>query len=142
MESIERDITFEIMLNTKCYKNRMIQTLAVIIGLVAGIIVYVSFFTVTGIGVPCIFHSITGMLCPGCGMTHAMSSIAQGKLLEAIGYNALSLTVCPFLAMFLLVRAFKFIKTGQEEFSVIEILFLIICLVICVWYFLLRNNLI
>ncbi len=123
-------------------QNRIIKTIAVIIGLAAGIIVYIYAFTKTGIGIPCIFRSITGMLCPGCGMTHALSSIAQGKFLEAMGYNALSLTVCPFIAMFLLVRAFKYIKTGQEEFSLVEIIFLIICLVLCVWYFLFRNNLI
>ena len=126
----------------KYYKNRMIKTLAEIIGLAAGIIVYIAAFTKTGIGIPCIFRSITGMLCPGCGMTHALSSIAQGKLLEAMRYNALSLTVCPFIAVFLLVKAYKYIKTGQEDFSIAEVVFLIICLVICGWYFLLRNSLI
>ncbi len=144
MESIKYNVDYlgVIMSAAKNYKHRMIQVIVSMLFLVAGIVLYVLFFTITDIGIPCIFHEITGMLCPGCGMTHAMSSIIQRDFLEAFSYNALSLTICPLIIMYFMLRALKYIKTGHEEFSFIEILFLIICLVICVWYFLFRNNLI
>ncbi len=124
------------------YKNRIIQIIITWLCLAAVVVLYVMFFTATDIGIPCAFHEITGMQCPGCGMTHALSSIIQGDFTEAFRYNALSLTICPMIVIYLLARALKYIKTGQEEFSFMEILFLIICLVICVLYFLFRNNLI
>ena len=39
----------------------------------------------------CPFHAITGIPCPGCGMTRAMLSLGQLKLREAIGFNFFSL---------------------------------------------------
>jgi hypothetical protein len=39
----------------------------------------------------CPFHAITGLTCPGCGMTRAMLSLGQLKLVTAIGYNLFSL---------------------------------------------------
>ncbi len=130
------------MRTIKNYENRIIQTVVTSLCLVTGIIIYVLFFTTTDIGIPCIFHLITGMQCPGCGMTHALSSVVQGNFTEAFQYNALSLTICPIIIIYLLMKAFRYIRTGQEEFSLVEILFLIVNFVICVWYFLLRNNLI
>ena len=35
----------------------------------------------------CPFHAVTGLPCPGCGMTRAMLSLGQLKLKEAIEYN-------------------------------------------------------
>ncbi len=127
---------------TNNLKNRMIHGIVIFLCSAVGIVLYAAFFTITDIGIPCVFHEITGMQCPGCGMTHALSSIIQGDFIEAYRYNALSLTICPMIVIYLLARALKYIKTGKEEFSFMEILFLIICLVICVWYFLFRNNLI
>ena len=41
----------------------------------------------------CPFRAITGIPCPGCGMTRAFCALAHGHILRAIRYNALS----PFL---------------------------------------------
>lgn len=38
----------------------------------------------------CPFHAVTGLPCPGCGMTRAMLSLGQLRLKEAIDYNLFS----------------------------------------------------
>ena len=37
----------------------------------------------------CLLRSLTGLLCPSCGLTHALFALCQGDLLGAIRYNAL-----------------------------------------------------
>ncbi|MBV9210145.1 MAG: DUF2752 domain-containing protein [Acidobacteria bacterium] len=41
----------------------------------------------------CPFRALTGLLCPGCGMTRAFCALGHGELRRAIHFNALS----PFL---------------------------------------------
>lgn len=54
----------------------------------------------------CPFHAITGLPCPGCGMTRAMLRIGQLKFEDAIGYNLFSLPLV--ILMFLFVWQVKF----------------------------------
>lgn len=37
----------------------------------------------------CPFRQATGLLCPGCGMTHALISLAKGDWAAAAAHNAL-----------------------------------------------------
>jgi hypothetical protein len=39
--------------------------------------------------IPCPFRSLTGMWCPGCGLTRATASLSQGDLGQALRFNAL-----------------------------------------------------
>lgn len=36
---------------------------------------------------PCLFHSLTGYYCPGCGGTRAVITFAQGKWLQSFIYH-------------------------------------------------------
>jgi hypothetical protein len=38
-------------------------------------------------GWPCLFAKITGLPCPGCGMTRAVASLLRGRWLEAVQYH-------------------------------------------------------
>jgi hypothetical protein len=40
---------------------------------------------------PCPVHSITGVECPGCGMTRACIALAGGDIRQALRYNPFSL---------------------------------------------------
>jgi hypothetical protein len=52
-----------------------------------------SYFTI------CMFKNVTGLPCPGCGLTHSFCSMGKGDLASAFGYNQLG----PLLFLFLLV---------------------------------------
>ncbi|MDO5407764.1 MAG: DUF2752 domain-containing protein [Eubacteriales bacterium] len=40
---------------------------------------------------PCLFHALTGLYCPGCGGTRAVKYLLQGKLLASLQYHPLVL---------------------------------------------------
>jgi hypothetical protein len=75
----------------------------------------------------CPFQAITGLACPGCGMTRAMISLGQLKPGAAIGYNLFSI---PLLSLMILyVWPGKFHSFLQHQiFSIF-----IFILVIIVW---------
>jgi hypothetical protein len=46
------------------------------------------FFPIEGLGVDlCLLHATTGLPCPGCGMSRALSAISQGQFSAALGLN-------------------------------------------------------
>ncbi|MDR0922738.1 MAG: DUF2752 domain-containing protein [Hungatella sp.] len=56
-----------------------------------------------GFGLPCLFHSLTGLYCPGCGGTRAVRSLLQGDLRMSFQYHPLVLyaVFALFLELFL-----------------------------------------
>jgi len=48
---------------------------------------------------PCIFHEMTGALCPGCGFTRSMLTLLNGNVLASLRYNILP--VCAILLLIL-----------------------------------------
>lgn len=49
----------------------------------------------------CPFHAITGLACPGCGMTRAMISFGQLKLGAAVGYNLFSMPLLILMILYM-----------------------------------------
>jgi hypothetical protein len=37
----------------------------------------------------CLFKSLTGLPCPGCGLTHSFCALAKGHIAQALSYNLL-----------------------------------------------------
>lgn len=63
----------------------------------------------------CSFFSITGLYCPGCGMTRSFYAIVNGHFGEAFLYNPL----WPFFALLMLGSLymwFYFLLTGKNSF--------------------------
>lgn len=44
-----------------------------------------------GFGLSCVFHSVTGLLCPGCGNSRAALALLRLDFVSAWGYNPLFL---------------------------------------------------
>lgn len=54
--------------------------------------------------IPCIFHKITGLYCPGCGVTRMLISIFKLEFYQAFRYN-------PYLFILLIITiAYQIIK--------------------------------
>ncbi|MYA70181.1 DUF2752 domain-containing protein [Candidatus Poribacteria bacterium] len=43
--------------------------------------------------IPCIFHSLTDLVCPGCGMTRACVALTQGQFTDAWHYHPFSFLI-------------------------------------------------
>lgn len=52
----------------------------------------------TGQGIPCLFRLITGLKCPGCGVSHMLLAIIHGDFRRAFRENAAVLLTLPLTA--------------------------------------------
>ncbi|MBX5480629.1 MAG: DUF2752 domain-containing protein [Myxococcaceae bacterium] len=71
-----------------------------------------------GFGVDlCAVHRVTGLPCPGCGLTRAFISVAHGEWLVALGANPFVLVLVPlFVALALLVLMPRGMRAAVERF--------------------------
>ncbi|MCR5472688.1 MAG: DUF2752 domain-containing protein [Prevotella sp.] len=60
----------------------------------------------------CIFHAVTGLSCPGCGMQRFLHAFMHGNFLEAIQYNYMLIVLFPYLLLFGIER---FILIGERQ---------------------------
>lgn len=66
------------------------------IGLIIGML-YAVFIKITGIRIPCLFRKITGLKCPGCGITTFFINMFRGDIKTAISANPSLVLVLPLL---------------------------------------------
>ncbi|WP_396615879.1 DUF2752 domain-containing protein [Lysobacter soli] len=50
---------------------------------------------------PCVFHAVTGLHCPGCGLTRMLHALAHGDVARAWSMNPLAMIALPLLAAML-----------------------------------------
>lgn len=63
---------------------------------------------------PCVFRSLTGYLCPGCGITRALHHILHGRFVEAFHYNAMAVVFGPVLLAGAVAEARTVIRGAPE----------------------------
>jgi hypothetical protein len=54
----------------------------------------------------CVFHTLTGLQCPGCGTTRALHHLLHGDVAGAFRLNAMLFVVAPFGAIASVSRRF------------------------------------
>ena len=116
-------------------KNRIINIVILLIITILFIVLFVL-----RIEVPCMFKSILGISCPGCGMTRAIGEIFKLNLLGAIKYNIFSVFMFVFILLscvFILIDIFKnsnkyltFINKTLNKYWYIFILILVVMIII------------
>ena len=67
-----------------------------------------------GAGIPCVFHLITGLDCPGCGVTRMLRALAAGDLAAAWRFNPFVLLALPLLLLLFLRLTVRYVITGQR----------------------------
>lgn len=73
---------------------------------------YAAFVHFAGFGIPCFFHVITGLRCPGCGMTHAAMSILHFDLWGAVKANAFLIPIGLYVGWLLFYTLRRYIVKG------------------------------
>ena len=94
---------------------------------------YALFVRVTGLGVPCIFHTVTGLDCPSCGVTRMCLALLRLDFAAAFRYNAAILVLSPLGIAVAARQAWLYVKTGRVKLSRAEmgiIVFLIVALLV------------
>ena len=61
---------------------------------------------------PCLFRTLNGFTCPGCGSTRGLHRLLHGDIIGAFEFNPLLVVSLPFL-LFALIRYTNAAVTGQ-----------------------------
>lgn len=86
---------------------------------------YYFFYRFTGIGIPCIFRTITGFMCPGCGVTHMFAALFALDIRAAFEANPVILLLLPVFTALLVKNIVQYIWHGQYRIGRMEQLLLI-----------------
>ena len=70
-------------------KKRLLRVTLIWCAVLAAGIGYGLFCVKTGMGIPCVLHEVTGLDCPGCGISRAILALARLDFAAAFGYNLL-----------------------------------------------------
>ena len=74
----------------------------------------------TDYGIPCLFRLVTGLKCPGCGVTHMILDLLRLRFRAAFYDNAALFCLSPALAALLGVKLFRFLSSGTLQGSKAE----------------------
>lgn len=79
-------------LNKKTIKGYIILLIALLL--------YIAEVNFIGFSIPCMINLITGLKCPGCGVTRLIMSVVHFKFYEAFCYNPFIFITSPILLYF------------------------------------------
>ena len=82
-------------------KQRLQKTICYILLFTGLGFLYYKWYQGTGFAVPCFFHAITKLYCPGCGMTRCLTHLLQFEIQDAFRCNVAIFLLSPALLYYL-----------------------------------------
>ena len=70
-----------------------------------------------GIGIPCVFNRITGLLCPGCGNSRAALAFMRFQFRKAFSYNPMFLPEFLYILKVLFFCSSSYLKGGSFSYK-------------------------
>lgn len=101
------------------------------------LIIYGLTYIVTKNGIPCIFHKVTGLFCPGCGITRMFISLFKLNIYQAFRYNSLVFILLILSILYILVDCLKY-RMVKTHIKLPENAYIIL-LIIVIGFGILRN---
>lgn len=63
--------------------------------------------------IPCMLYKLTGIKCPGCGMTRSVHYLVNGNVKQALWYNLMLIPII-ILVIYALYRYLRYLIKGEE----------------------------
>lgn len=124
------------MLDSKRIRKLILSLLIIIIMLIFFLYLNKNY----GFYIPCLFHKLTNLYCPGCGITRCIVSLLKGNISEAFKYNQLAFTLLPFLTVYFIYKIYLYLTNSQDKIiKKIPNIIWIILLIITILFGILRN---
>lgn len=120
-------------------KERLKSKLKGIIPILALGLAYYIFFSLTGLGIPCIFNKIFDIYCPGCGISRMCIALLHGDIKAAARYNLFVLVFLIPALIFAAVRTYKYVRYSTTSYNRIEHILIILAAVCAIVFTILRN---
>ena len=74
---------------------------------------YAAFIHLTGWAVPCLFRQVTGLKCPGCGVTSMCLALLRLDFAAAFRWNPGLMLLAPLLGALVVLLTAQYIRTGS-----------------------------
>lgn len=81
--------------------------------LLAAGLAYALWVRATGLALPCPFRAVTGLLCPGCGVTRLCLALLRGDWAGAWRANPALLPMLPILAALAVRLSVRYVREGS-----------------------------
>ena len=94
---------------------------------------------ITPFRIPCIFRSITGYKCPGCGITDLLLFVLKGDFISAFECNPIVFVIIPIIGIIFIRQNILYIKYGYFKTSTIENLILYFLVIVLLAFCIIRN---
>lgn len=120
-------------------KRRLLCVLGSAALLLALGVVYAGFVRRTGIGLVCPLYFLTGLKCPGCGVTRMCLALLRLDFPAAFAANPVLLLLGPVLAVIFVTYSVTYIRTGHRQAHRWQNAVLWSCITILVLYGITRN---
>ena len=76
-------------------------------------LLYLAWVLLTDIRIPCVLYLLTGLECPGCGVTRMLSALARLDLAAAFEYNAFLLLTSPVILFCIVYPDVRYVRHGE-----------------------------
>lgn len=121
-------------------KQRIKNVVLIMILLLILLITYLYLNKIYGFYIPCLFHKLTNLYCPGCGATRCILSLLKGNIKEAFQYNPIFFTMIPFLILGIIYKIYIYIENKKDNLiNRIPNYIWIIIIIILIIFGILRN---
>lgn len=102
-------------------------------------IAYYIFIRLTNIKIPCLSYTILKFNCPGCGVTRMCLALIEGNFRLAFRQNALIFCFLPFIFVWSVYRAYRYVFNFSPDYAWWEKIFLVIFAITSIVFAILRN---
>ena len=99
-------------------RRALLKRYGIALALLAAYYLVVRF---TSVSIPCPFKKITGLRCPGCGISRMLVAMSKGHFSEAFGYNQVLFFMVPmFVVLSVMKLAFmpKFLSDESKFYRI------------------------
>lgn len=120
-------------------KKRLFKSIALSVSLFVLGCAYAFISSNYGLSIPCLFNKITGLKCPGCGVSRMCVSILNLDFKAAFSYNPVIFIFLPVGVILYFKSIYRYIRYGINRFSAIENNIMIIMIVILIIFGIIRN---
>lgn len=104
----------------------------------SGLLLYIL-YEITGLGVKCPIHTLTGFKCAGCGNTHFVGNILKLNFKKAFAFNYMFPLQAFYILWVYFFSAKNYLKNGKFNYTAPFKAFDVICLIIIALWIPLRN---
>lgn len=93
-----------------------------------------------GLAIPCMFHKITGLKCPACGVTRMCIALMHLDFVTAYESNPMLFVLSPILFGIALKYIVDYIRTGKWKLQLVQNILLYTCIAMLVLFGIYRNR--